>query len=88
LQLVRRLRIPALFCSLAVLVCELVSRPYASMGICDDWPYILMARKLLATGHFAYNGWAAPMIGWQLYLGAAFAKVFGSSMTAVRMSGR
>jgi len=86
LQLVRKFRIPALFCSLAVLLCELVSRPYASMGICDDWPYILMARKLLATGHFAYNGWAAPMIGWQLYLGAVFAKMFGASMTAVRMS--
>ncbi len=56
------------------------------MGVCDDWPYILMARKLAATGHFAYNGWAAPMIGWQLYLGAAFVKLFGPSMTAVRMS--
>jgi hypothetical protein len=69
-----------------VLVCELISQPYANMGVCDDWPYILMARKLAATGHFAYNGWAAPMIGWQLYLGAAFVKLFGESATAVRMS--
>jgi len=69
-----------------VLVCELLSRPYASMGVCDDWPYILMAQKLAATGQFAYNGWAAPMIGWQLYLGAAFVKMFGISPTAVRMS--
>jgi len=56
------------------------------MGVCDDWPYILMAQKLAATGQFAYNGWAAPMIGWQLYLGAAFVKMFGISPTAVRMS--
>jgi len=56
------------------------------MGVCDDWPYILMAQKLAATGQFAYNGWAAPMIGWQLYLGAAFVKMFGMSPTAVRMS--
>jgi len=86
LQLARRFRIPALVCALAVLVCELVSQPYANMGVCDDWPYILMAQKLATTGHFAYNGWAAPMIGWQLYLGAAFVKLFGASATAVRMS--
>jgi hypothetical protein len=73
-------------CALAVLVCELVSQPYANMGVCDDWPYIRMAQKLAATGHFAYNGWAAPMIGWQLYLGAAFVRLFGASATAVRMS--
>jgi hypothetical protein len=86
LQLARRFRLPALFCALAVLVCELVSRPYAGMGVCDDWPYVLMAQRLAATGHFAYNGWAAPMIGWQLYLGAAFVKLFGMALTAVRMS--
>jgi hypothetical protein len=86
LQLVRRFRIPALFCALAVLVCELISRPYANMGICDDGPYILMAQKLAATGHVVYNGWAAPMLLWQLYLGAALVKLFGFSFTAVRMS--
>jgi len=86
LQLVRRYRIPALFCALCVLVCELVSRPYANMGISDDGPYILMAQTLASTGHVVYNGWAAAMIGWQLYIGAAFIKIYGSSFTAVRMS--
>jgi hypothetical protein len=71
---------------LAVLLCELVSRPFAEMGICDDWPYIVMAQKLAATGHVVYNGWAAAMLGWQLYLGAAFIKLFGFSLTTVRMS--
>ncbi len=85
LQLARRFRIPALFCALSVLVCELVSRPYADMGICDDWPYILMVQKLAATGHVSYNGWAAPMLTWQLYVGAAMVKLFGFSFTAVRM---
>jgi hypothetical protein len=69
-----------------VLVCELVSWPFANMGICDDWPYILMVQKLAATGHIAYNGWATAMLGWQLYLGAAFIKLFGFSLTTVRMS--
>ena len=86
LQLVRRFRLPAVFCALAVLVCELVSRPYAEMGICDDGPYILMAQKLAVTGHFAYNGWSAPMLGWQVYFAAVFIKLFGYSFTTVRMS--
>lgn len=86
MQLARGVRFPAIFCALAVLLCELISRPYAAMGISDDGPYILMAQHLANTGHFAYNGWAAPMIGWQLYLGATFIKLFGFSFTTVRMS--
>jgi hypothetical protein len=86
LQLIRRLRLPALLCALTVLLCELIARPFANMGICDDAPYILMARTLAATGHIVYNGWATAILGWQLYLGAAFIKLFGFSFTTVRMS--
>jgi hypothetical protein len=86
MHLIRKFRIPALFCALAVLLCELISRPYASMGISDDWPYIVMTQTLAATGHIVYNGWPAAMLGWQLYLGAAFIKLFGFSPTTVRMS--
>ena len=86
MQLVRRFRIPALICALCVLVCELISRPYANMGISDDGPYIFMAQTLASTGRIVYNGWAAAMIGWQLYIGAVFIKLFGFSFTVVRMS--
>jgi hypothetical protein len=86
LQLVRKFRIQALFCALAVLACELVSRPYTNMGVCDDVSYILIARKVAATGHIFYNGPTTPMLGWQLYLGATFIKLFGFSLTTVRMS--
>jgi hypothetical protein len=86
LQFARGVRLPAIFCALAVLLCALISRPYANMGISDDGPYVLMAQHLANTGHFAYNGWAAPMFGWQLYLGAALIKLFGFSFTTVRMS--
>jgi hypothetical protein len=85
-QLIYRFRIPALFCALAVLLCELISRPYANMGICDDGPYIHTTQQLATTGHVVYNGWATAMLGWQLYLGAAFIKLFGFSFTTVRMS--
>jgi hypothetical protein len=86
LQLIRRFRVPALFCAFAVLVCELIARPYVNMGFTDDGPYILIAQTLATTGHLAYNGWEAAMIGWQLYLGAAFIKLFGFTLTTVRMS--
>ncbi len=86
MQRIRRFQIPALICALAVLICGLVSRPYSSMGFVDDGPYILMAQHLAATGHIAYNGWATAIIGWQLYLGAAFIKLFGFTFTTVRAS--
>jgi hypothetical protein len=71
---------------LAVLLCELVSRPYTTMGVCDDVSYILIARKVAETGKIFYNGPTTPMLGWQLYLGALFIKLFGYSLTTVRMS--
>jgi Dolichyl-phosphate-mannose-protein mannosyltransferase len=86
MQIVRKYRIPALSCALAVLLCELIARPFADMGICDDGPYILMAQNLAKTGHVVYNGWGAPMLSWQLYLGAALIKLFGFSFTTVRCS--
>jgi hypothetical protein len=86
LHAIRRFRIPAILCALAVLLCELISRPFVSMNVCDDGPYIVMARILATTGHFAYTGWAAPMLGWQVVIGALFIKLFGFSFTTVRMS--
>lgn len=70
---------------MTLLVCELISRPFAEMGICDDWSYIRTAQHLAATGHIVYNGWAAAFIGWQLYVGATMIKLFGFSFTAPRM---
>ena len=86
MQLARKFRMPAVMCALAVLVCELVSWPYTTMGVCDDMSYILIARKVAETGHIFYNGPTTPMLGWQLYLGALFIKLFGYSLTTVRMS--
>ncbi|MFP5266123.1 MAG: ArnT family glycosyltransferase [Acidobacteriota bacterium] len=86
MQIIRRYRIPALFCALAVLACELLVHPFVSMGIVDDGPYIRMAQHLAQTGHIVYNGWSAPMLGWQLYLGAAFIRLFGFTFTTVRTS--
>ena len=86
MELARKFRLPAVLCALAVLVCELVSWPYTTMGVCDDMSYILIARRVAETGHIFYNGPTTPMLGWQLYLGALFIKLFGYSLTTVRMS--
>jgi hypothetical protein len=86
MQTVHKYRIPALFCSVAVLLCELAAHPFANMGVIDDGAYVPMARTLAATGHIAYTGWSAGMLGWQLYFAAAFIKLFGYSFTTVRSS--
>jgi len=78
--------LPALFCALTPVICYLIVRPYAEIGIDDDWSYIKTAQVLAQTGHIVYNGWATAMLGWQLYFGALFIKLFGFSFTAVRLS--
>lgn len=82
----RRFRPYALACSLLLWLCELISRPFAEVGIADDWSYIRTAHHLALTGHIVYNGWATALVGWQFYLGAAAIKLFGFSYTAPRMS--
>jgi hypothetical protein len=52
----------------------------------DDFSYVKSAQVLASTGRIAYNGWSAPILGWQLFLGALFLKLFGSSFTAARAS--
>jgi hypothetical protein len=86
LHILRKFRIHAVFCALAVLLAELISHPFAEMGISDDGPYIVMVHTLAATGHILYTGWAAPMLVWQLILAAALVKLFGFSYSVVRMS--
>jgi hypothetical protein len=84
-SLSRRLRLPAIACALAVLACELISRPYANMGISDDLAYLVSAHTLATTGQLHYVGAAAAMLAAQLYIGAALIKLFGFSFTTVRM---
>ena len=76
----------AVFCGLLPGLCYLLVRPYAEIGVGDDWSYIWIAQRLARTGHINYDGWASPIIGWQLFLGAGFVKIFGFSFTIVRCS--
>jgi hypothetical protein len=85
---IRRLQssLPTLVCVLALPICAIWIHPWVELGIVDDWSYIQTARILANSGHIAYNGWATAMLGWQLYLGAAFIKLFGFSFTAPRLA--
>lgn len=78
--------LPALACAAVPLLCYLAVRPYANIGIIDDWIYFKDAWKVAQTGHIAYSGPETPMLGWQLYLGALFIRLFGFSFTAVRFA--
>jgi hypothetical protein len=74
-----------LCCSLFVLLCNLVARPFFEMGCVDDWSYIKTAQIFAGTGHFVYNNWSTAMLGWQIPLGALGIKLFGFSFSAARL---
>jgi hypothetical protein len=77
---------PAILCALGPAFCYLLIRPYAEIGIVDDGAFIKMVQVLAQSGHIVYNGAEGPILGWQLYLGALFVKLFGFSFSAVRLS--
>ncbi len=75
-----------LLCASLVMLAVFCTNPIAEMGFHDDFSYIKTAYVYAQTGHIAYNGWSAPILGWQIPWGALFIKIFGYSFTAVRWS--
>jgi 4-amino-4-deoxy-L-arabinose transferase-like glycosyltransferase len=66
--------------------CLFAAWPFAEMGFDDDWSYAKTAQIFAESGHFVYNGWASAMLGWQIWWGALFIRMFGFSFETVRMS--
>ena len=79
-------RLGAVGCALLLLLCLPLVKPWLDMGTMDDVSYTRSAQMLAQTGHIVYNGWATAMLGWQLYWGALFIKLFGFSFNVVRLS--
>jgi len=75
-----------LICALVVAGCIWAAYPVVEMGFIDDWSYIKTAQVFAQTGHFVYNGWTAPMLGWQAIWGAFLIKLFGFTFTVARLS--
>ena len=73
-------------CALAPVLAILPTHPVAETGIADDWSYTRSAEILARTGHVVYNGWSTAMLGWQLYWGALFIRLFGATWTVERTS--
>jgi hypothetical protein len=78
--------LPAIACALIPIFCYFVIRPFAEIGMNDDWSYIKTAQVLAQTGRIVYNGWATTILGWQVYLGALSIKLLGFSFSAVRFA--
>lgn len=74
------------FCALLVALAILLIWPVAEVGVQDDPIYTSIAWDFARTGRFIFHGWAAPLLGWQAMWGALFAKLFGATFTAVRLS--
>jgi hypothetical protein len=81
-----RRRVWAIVCAVTLLLCVPLVRPWLDMGTMDDISYTRSAQLLAETGHIIYNGWAAPILGWHLYWGALFIKLFGFSFNVTRLS--
>lgn len=79
-------RLLALLCALTLPCIALCIHPVVEMGMADDWSYVRTAQLFLQTGQFHFNGWAAPMLGWQIYVGAAAMRLFGATYTVARMT--
>jgi hypothetical protein len=75
-----------ILCAGLFVLCLLLARPFAEIGINDDWVYCLTAQDLARTGRLVFHGWAAPLLGWQAFWGALFVKLFGPTYTALRLS--
>jgi hypothetical protein len=76
----------ALLCALLTAACILLVHPFADVPFGDDFSYTQTALDFVRIGHFAYNGWATAMLGWQTLWGALFIKLYGFSFNIVRLS--
>ncbi len=71
---------------LLVIIAVLSTVPVLEMGLNDDWSYTFIARGVARTGRIVYDGWAAPMLGFQVWWSGLLIRLFGFSFTLVRLS--
>ena len=72
--------------TLIVAVCLLLSYPVVELAWADDFSSTKTALDFVHTGRFIYNGWSAPILGWQILWGALWIKLLGFSFLTMRMS--
>ena len=78
---------PPVSIAIALLVATVIVNPFREMCTLDDsWAYARMVQRLLTTGHYRLDPWAAANMPVQIYLAAALSKVFGYSLSLLRCS--
>lgn len=75
-----------ILCGLLAVVMVLACGIGEPMGFEDDWSIGRTAELFAQTGHFVYNGWEAPTVGWLILWAAPFIKAFGYSYLVIRLS--
>jgi hypothetical protein len=68
------------------IVAVLATVPVLEMGLNDDWSFAFIARGFARSGHIVYNGWAAPLLGLQIWWGGSLIRLFGFSFTLLHLS--
>jgi hypothetical protein len=72
---------------LAVAVAAIVVNPFREFMSQDDgWAYARSVEHLLKTGEYRLDAWSAANMPVQIYLTAALAKLFGYSLSLLRLS--
>lgn len=75
----------ALLLGVVLVSCAVIS-PLFEFPLIDDWVYAMAVRHLVSSGQLQIPDWAAATIVAQVLWGALFAKVFGFSFSAIRLS--
>jgi len=70
----------------AYLLPLLLVSPVGEFPLIDSWTYALAVRHLVEEGRLQISEWTATTLVFQVLWGAAFAKLFGFSFTALRAS--
>jgi hypothetical protein len=76
----------SLGCSLICMAALLLAWPFANLSFNDDWTWAFTVLQLSKTGHLLYNGWSSPPVIAQAYWGLMWVKLFGFSLTVLRVS--
>lgn len=79
---------PSPFLSVALLwlLASLLAWPVGEFPLDDDWAYAKAVEQLVENGTYRVNDWPAMTLFTQVLWGALFAKVFGFSFWALRLS--
>ncbi|MBX2876934.1 MAG: glycosyltransferase family 39 protein [Saprospiraceae bacterium] len=85
MALIKRISFPALLALLWMISIVMVN-PIGEFPLNDDWAFARAVYNLIEKGELILGDWPAITLVAQLYWGALFCKIFGLSLTVLRIS--